>query len=342
MDRTMTRGHELAVVAHFRTARTIHHALFAIRLSGGLYARPAIINAGTLAAHRWQGLAFVIGVPSWVNPGSYEALVQLEQREGRHDIDRLGAPFVIVIHVTAAPLITWTPPRLGAVKLLQGQTMTDTVSFTSTLALTSVQIRSDLSSAAAAHGVTLGVVSMNPATTTVSAGQPVSVTFTVSAAPAATPGIYPADLHVVGSFNGGPAVYLVDDLDLRLVVAPLTPLVTWVNGSPMSFATITRSTATLSMTETATVTSNVSLSNVALVSKLSDRASAQGLTASPVPVPGGAIAANTPTSVSFVISVPATAHPGVYSGAIWLTGQWANVTAPVRLTRTLHFIFAVN
>jgi hypothetical protein len=147
---------------------------------------------------------------------------------------------------------------------------------------------------------------------------------------------------VVGSFNGGPAVYLVDDLDLRLVVAPLTPLVTWVNGSPMSFATITRSTATVSVTETATVTSNVSLSNVALVSKLSDRASAQGLTVNPVPVPGGAIAANTPTPVSFVISVPATAQPGVYSGAIWLTGQWANVTAPVRLTRTLRFVFAVN
>jgi hypothetical protein len=61
-----------------------------------------------------------------------------------------------------------------------------------------------------------------------------------------------------------------------------------------------------------------------------------------VSVPGGAIAANTPVPVSFVIGVPATSHPGVYSGAIWLTGQWANAGAPVRLTRRLYFVFAVN
>src|SRR5205085_7271223 len=123
MERTIRHGHEVTVVTRFRTAGTIHDALFAIRLSGGLYARPATINAGTISAQRWHGLSFVIGVPSWVNPGQYRALVQLEQREGRpdvdqgrhhvdqgqHDVARIGAPPAIVIHVAAAALIARTP-----------------------------------------------------------------------------------------------------------------------------------------------------------------------------------------------------------------------------------------
>jgi len=127
MERTIRHGHELVVVTRFRTARTIHDALFAIRLGGGLYARPAIINAGTISAPRWHGLTFVIGVPSWVNPGQYRALVQLEQREGRPDVARregrpdvarqedrpdvarIGTPLAIVIHVAAAALMTRTP-----------------------------------------------------------------------------------------------------------------------------------------------------------------------------------------------------------------------------------------
>jgi plastocyanin len=118
IERTMTRGREGVVVTRFRTARTIQSALFAIRLSGGLYARPATINASTISAQRWRGLTFVIGVPSRVPPGQYGALVQLEQREGqrdvgrregRHDVEPIGTPLVIVIHVVAAPLMTRTP-----------------------------------------------------------------------------------------------------------------------------------------------------------------------------------------------------------------------------------------
>jgi hypothetical protein len=103
---------------------------------------------------------------------------------------------------------------------------------------------------------------------------------------------------------------------------------TWVNGSPVSFPTITRGTATVSVTEAASLTSTVSLSNVSLVGRLSDKAIVQGLTIRPVPVPGSAIGAKTSVPVGVVISVPATSRPGVYSGAMWLTGQWANATAP--------------
>ena len=112
IERTITHGHEVVVVTRFRTARTIHSALFAIRLSGGLYARPAIIKAGTISAPRWHRLTFVIGVPSWVKRGQYRALVQLEQRKGRHAVERIGAPLVIVSHVAAATLITRTPTAL--------------------------------------------------------------------------------------------------------------------------------------------------------------------------------------------------------------------------------------
>jgi plastocyanin len=127
IERTMTHGREGVVVTRIRTARTIQSALFAIRLSGGLYARPATINAGTISASGWHRLTFVIGVPARVNPGQYRALVQLEQREGQHDVGRregqhdvgrregrhdvepIGAPLVIIIHVAAAALVTRTP-----------------------------------------------------------------------------------------------------------------------------------------------------------------------------------------------------------------------------------------
>jgi hypothetical protein len=298
--------------------------------------------AASVPAGTPVGVTFTIAARANAAVGVYPAALQIMARQNGVMI-RLGPDFAFNVAVTRlGRVITWTPASLGTIKLLQGQTMTQTVSFTSTMALTSVQIRSDLSSAQAAHGVTLDVVSMTPATTAVAAGQPVSVTLTLSAAPDATPGIYPTGLHVMGSFDGGPVIHLADDVYFPLVVAPLTPLVTWVNGSPMSFPTISRGTATVGVTETASLSSNVSLSNVALVGKLSDRVSAQGLTISLVPVPGGAIAANTPVAVSFVIGVPATAQPGVYSGDIWLTAQRANTTAAVRLTRKLHFVFAVN
>src|SRR5947208_2122114 len=127
MERTMTHGHEVVVVTRFRTARTIHSAQFGIRLSGGLYARPASINADTISAPGWHRLTFIIGVPSWVKRGQYRALVQLEQQEGRHDVvrregrhdvvrqeaphnvERIGTPLVIVIHVAAAALMTRPP-----------------------------------------------------------------------------------------------------------------------------------------------------------------------------------------------------------------------------------------
>jgi plastocyanin len=109
IERTITHGHEVVVVTRFRTARTIHSALFAIRPRGGLYARPASINVGTISAPGWHRLAFVIGVPSWVKRGQYRALVQLEKPESRHDVERIGAPLVIVIHVAAAALMTRTP-----------------------------------------------------------------------------------------------------------------------------------------------------------------------------------------------------------------------------------------
>jgi plastocyanin len=109
MERTVMHGREVVVATRFHTSRTIHSVLLTIRLSGGLFARPAIINAGTIAANRWHGLAFVIGVPSWVTPGQYRALVQLEQRDDRHDVERIGAALAIVIHVAAATVMTRTP-----------------------------------------------------------------------------------------------------------------------------------------------------------------------------------------------------------------------------------------
>ncbi len=126
------------------------------------------------------------------------------------------------------------------------------------------------------------------------------------------------------------------------VVAP-SPLVTWTaSGGPVSYPTIVRGATTVSVTETATFNSNVALSNVTLAGSLSSNAAAQGITLTPVAIPGGSVAAGATTQVSFVLSVPPTATPGVHQGYIWIVGQAAGAEAPKELPHRLTFVFAVN
>src|SRR5579884_2872874 len=89
VQRQVVRGrhHEFPVITHFRTDTTIHRASFSIRFDGGLYARPATLQYGTVYGRMWHDLSFVVVVPSWVRAGWHHGVVRLVQWEGRHDYD---------------------------------------------------------------------------------------------------------------------------------------------------------------------------------------------------------------------------------------------------------------
>jgi hypothetical protein len=464
---TVRSGHEAVVVAHFFTSRTIHNAVFSIRLSGGLTSRPSSMTWGTVAGSRWHDLAFVVAAPSYVQPGQYAGTVRLERwlrqsPEDDLDLVRLGQPLTLLVQVVATPLITWSPTNLGRVALnkgqtitlsasfvsnvamtnvqlgrslssyalsqglvvtpvgispattsiapytrytatytvaaaantaaglyglnlyltgsynggtalvlshelhttldvrsisplltwtpgdlghitlMPGQTVTETASFVSNVALTNVQFGRDLETAAANGGVSINFVGMNPAATTLAPGVPYAVTFTIAAAPTALIGSYNPGIYLTGSANGGPVVRLWHDVDFSLSIAVPSPVVTWPSGEPASYATILRSAGPVSVTETATISSNVSIANASLMTQLSGAAVAQGITITPVALPGGNVAPGTATPIGFILSVPPTAQPGIFSGYLWLAGQPTGYAGVQQLAHRLYFVFAVS
>jgi hypothetical protein len=172
----------------------------------------------------------------------------------------------------------------------------------------------------------------------VTANMAVPVTLTISADANAGITVYHGDLHVVASVNGGPMVRLARDLDVAVDVdrAP-TPRVTWPSGSPTSYAALTRAATPVMATETATFQITTALSNVTLVGAISGR----GVTITPAPMASTA-AANTPTAISFTITVAPRAPTGTYRGVIWVSGMAAGERRAHALHNGLHFVFAVN
>jgi hypothetical protein len=96
------------------------------------------------------------------------------------------------------------------------------------------------------------------------------------------------------------------------------------------------------VTETATISSNVSIANASLMTQLSAVAVAQGITITPVALPGGSVAPGTATPISFILSIPPTAQPGIYSGYLWLAGQPTGYAGVQQLAHKLYFVFAVS
>jgi len=150
--------------------------------------------------------------------------------------------------------------------------------------------------------------------------------------------VYHGDLHVVASVNGGPMVRLARDLDVAVDVdrAP-TPLVTWPSGSPTSYAALTRVATPVTAVETATFQVTTALSNVRLVSAISGH----DVTITPAPA-ASTVAVNTPTTISFTITVAPTAPTGTYRGVIWVSGLAAGERRAHTLHNGLHVVFAVN
>jgi hypothetical protein len=469
MPATVQPGHQAVITAHFRVTHTVHHAVFAVRLSGGLVARPATLSWGTITPNHWNTLSFVVSVPSWVHPAQYSGTVTLVRwsKIDADDIDlhRVGLPLALAIQVVNPPasVVTWSPSNLGRIVVLKGQTVTETASFVSSVALSNVQLGRRLSpyaigqgvvvtplgispaatsiapntrytvtfsiataanttaglygvdvvlsgsfnggpvtafdrslhatldvrrpeptinwtpdglgqinltpgqtvtktatfvsnvalsgvqlarqlpDAAASHGVSINLLGLTPATTAIAPNAPYTVTFTVAAAPTAPSGAYSGAVYLTGSVNGAAPARIWHQEGFVVNVAAPSPEVTWSSsGGPVSYPTITRGATTVIVTETATFNSNVALSNVTLAGSLSSNAAAQGITITPLAVPGGSVAAGASTTASFVLSVPPTATPGVHQGYLWVVGQPAGASAAREISHRLTFVFAVN
>ena len=344
MQRQVARGrhHEFPIVTHFRTDATIRDAAFTIRFDGGLYARPSAIQYGTVYGHMWHDLSFVVVAPSWVRVGWYHGVVRLVKWEGRHDYDRLGVPFNVWVRVVPrvspppAPRVTWAPATLAPISLSQGQTVTETATFSSSVALTNVQMRAELTNFALDHFISISIVSPLPAS--VAANTPVPVTFTVSAGPRAGLYNYRADLHVLASANGGAVLRRANDLDFMIDVvrAPIT--ITW---TPAALAPITLNQGQ-TVTATASFTSNVALDSAQVQASLHDVAVDHGISVtitSPIPT---SVAANTVTPVTFAVSADPHAALRSYqadlhvlasvSGSL-VVRQWHDLDFAIRVVR---------
>jgi hypothetical protein len=454
--RHASQGGQTGVATWFRTSRTIHHAVFRVRLERPPYTPTPSIVWGTIRANHWYRLSFTVLVPLATPVGRYAGSVRLTSADGDHDRDDragLGRPVVFVVQVLpkipTMPTLTWTPAGLGTFRVHQGQLVTETVSFMSSMPLTNAAVVNLLNR----PHVHIAIMSIP---TSVAAHTAVPVTFTISADPDAPIAVHPTDLHVVASFNGSPLMQLARDLDfavdverapratitwmpaslgvmtvhqgetvtktasfvsnmnlssvqlapsprlanpphVHLTVVPMvlpsvtanmavpvtltisadanagitvyhgdlhlvasvnggpmvrlardldvavdvdrapTPRVTWPSGSPTSYAALTRAATPVTATEMATFQVTTALSNVALVGAISGH----DVTITPAPV-ASTVAANTPTTISFTITVAPTAPTGTYRGVIWVSGMAAGATRARARHNGLHFVFALN
>jgi hypothetical protein len=131
-----------------------------------------------------------------------------------HDLD-----FGMIVDVPSAPVaIRWTGPTLvaadGRIHVHRGgPTVTAMASFTSSMAISNARLEANVSDFAQSHGISVSVVGVSPAATTIAPNTVYQVTLALSATPTARVGYFGADLHVIGSVNGVAFPKLWHDLD---------------------------------------------------------------------------------------------------------------------------------
>lgn len=209
---------------------------------------------------------------------------------------------------TAPSLITWTPANGGAVTLTQGQTDTETASFVSSVALTNVKAVVGLSNWARSHGIHGSVVSLSPASTSIPANTPVLVTFNITAGTHAKLSSFHADVHLWGNANGRPQARLWHTLDLRVSVIKEPLHLSWTPAQRGALRVQPGQT----VTQTVTFVSNIAVTNAQVTGRLSDFALDHGTTVNVTAISpalaSSAIAANTPYTVTYTVSVVPTAR----------------------------------
>jgi hypothetical protein len=334
---TVHQGQTVTQTVSFMSSMALTNAAV-VNLLNRPHVHIAIMSIPTsLAANTAVPVTFTISAdadaPIAVQPTDLHVVAGFNGRP----LMQLARDLDFTVDVERAPQarITWMPASLGVMTVHQGETVTKTASFVSNMNLSSVQLAPSPRLAGRPH-VHLTVVPM--VLPSVTANMAVPVTVTISADANAEITVYRGDLHVVASVNGGPMVRLAHDLDVAVDVdrAP-RPLVTWPSGSPTSYAALTRVATPVTAIESATFQVTTALSNVTLFSAISGH----GVAITPAPV-ASTVAANTPTTISFTITVAPTAPTGMYRGVIWVAGRQAGDRRAHPLHNGLHFVFAVN
>lgn len=333
IERTVAAGsfHRLGIATRFNTPEKLQRATFTIRFNGGLYAAPTSTGLGTVGrgAH---DLAFTVSVPARTRTGSYLGTGRLFHLQGRRVV-QTGANLYVIVRVVGAPaprpqprprprpiapVIRWQPANsLGAIAVQRGQTVTETVSFTSNVALTNARVARELGDYASDHGVRVRVVSPL-APTSVLTGTAVPVVFTVSAGSAARLGAYPADLRVDAATANRRYARLGNDLDFLVAVRRDVAVVQWQPSDNLGPIAVQRGQT---VTETASFTSSVALTNVDIRRALGEDASERGVrvaVVSPATLPS--VAANTPISVTFTLAARAGTPVGSYPSYLYVVG----------------------
>jgi len=330
VERQVTAGayHELFILTHFYTPVQIKPAYFTIHFNGALYGRPATSYLGTLN-RGMHDLDFVAVVPARTHTGVYKGVGRLLRGNSKRDDDhQVGGNFYVVVRVVRAPrhetpIIRWQPANnLGAIPVQRGQTVTETVSFTSNVALTNVHVARDLGNYAQSHGVRVRVSPSTPSVlANVAPGVAVPVIFTISAGRVARLGVYPADLHVdAATKDDGRVLRRPNDLDFRVAVRPVAAVIHWQPANSLGVIAVQRGQT---ITETASFTSAVDLTNVRLAGTFDypDRAEDSRVSVrvvSPISLPS--VAANTPVSVTFTIRGGYRAPLGGYNAGVHVVG----------------------
>ncbi len=345
MEKGVVEGatRQLVFTTHFYSRNVVARVVFDTDLGGGLRAqRPQIIPINNL---HYYAMSVIVTVPGRLEDGYRKGTVRLFTRNG-HDTDALGGPFTFAVRVHAAhhPRVVtavWTPRTLGQIVINPGQTVTENASFTLSYTATAVQIVRDLSGYAAARGLSVTLLGTT-SYATLSPNTPVGVSVSVAASATATPGVYGANLRLLGSANGGAATRLPFALGMAIrVAAPTTTLIAWPSGSPVAYTVTRAANATVSAAQAATFSSTTALAGAVLVGELGPNAVRNGITIVTPALPA-TIAANTPTSVQFTLNVPQNARPGVYNGLVYLKASLTPGAVPVTLHYGLHFVLAVN
>ncbi len=356
IERSVTAGsfHRLGVATRFYTPAKLQHTVFTIRFNGGLYAAPTSTGLGTVGRGT-HDLAFTVAVPARTRTGSYLGTGRLFHLQGRHAVQS-GANLYVIVRVAGAgaphpgphprprprpiaPIVRWQPANsLGAIAVQRGQTVTETVSFTSNVALTGARVARDLGDNAQDRGVRVRVVSP-VAPTSVLTGTAVPVVFTISATRAARLGAYPADLHVDAATADRRYARLPYDLDFRVRVTDVLPVIHWQPSSNFGAIAVQRGQT---VTETSSFTSSVDLTDVRLMRDLGDVARDHGVVVqvvSPTTLPS--LAANTPVSVTFAVAARSAARLGSYPAALYVAGTEASGPRAT-FHYGLHFVVRVH
>lgn len=254
-------------------------------------------------------------------------------------------------------VISWLPATAPNTTLVQpyqtimvrrAQTMTETATFISSVALTNVSVHRTLFDYAKDHGVAVAVISTTLGTsTTLAANTPVTVTFTVSVAPDTRVAYYYADIHVDGSLSGQPATFVPNSLPFTVQAAKMSQVIFWlpttaqktITAAPNSTFTVKQGQR---VTETGVFTSTIALSSVSVKRTLRDYSKDHGLTVSVLSTSLGStamLAANTPVTVTFSISVARNTRIATYHADLHVDGSLTSIPGSdvVILPNSLQF-----